>query len=86
MFVEFELVRSLAYKLKDLSACENWRVYYTAFLIDSNDVAFSVRNRPVAASVFFDVHFLDDNFRRSILDWFSFTHNGDLRGSTESIP
>lgn len=86
VFVELELIGRLPDEFKDLPTCENRRVNYTAFLVDSNDVSFCVWNGPPAACIFFDINFVENNFRRSILGWFSFTHKGDLRGSTESIP
>jgi hypothetical protein len=57
VFVEFELVRGLSDKRENLFAGEDGRVDYTAFFVDSNDVAFCVRNGPVAASEFFDIYF-----------------------------
>jgi len=86
VLVELKLVGRLSDEFENLPTCENRRVNYTAFLVDSNDVAFCVWNGPPAASVFFDINFVENNFRRSILDWLSFTHTGDLHGSTESIP
>lgn len=73
VFVEFEFVGRLPDQFENLPSGKNRRVDDTTFLVDSNDVTFGVRNRPLVAGIFLNVDLFENNFGCPILDRFRVT-------------